>query len=1316
MRKRFGTLALAATLMMVLSLAGPVWALQTGQTVEAGDDAARKIQALATTDIDFIQLGEGTFKLGNIKVGTQVTIRGAGPGKTIIDATGFENAFIVGGERKNRIQQFPGGLEGLTIRNATGAGVVIDGADKVTVHNVSILDCPAGVTVAKSKGVRLSNLVVANAQSGVSIVNSTECVLVNATIADIAGTAIGVSGSKDVTVFNNLVAGAAFGIVLGDGNKGLAIDHNIYNANFIGRMPGHPARKLMEAWYHLSGFDRHSQTITVEFADAANHDYRVTSRLPWSPTRATTAFMGAKKLNNKLAFPTDIAGKDRGAGVDIGAFQATFDAPRKADGKFEVKSGAGVTSAGLFTKDGICVQYLFQNKPLPRGTYEYWLPSRDWQGREIKPGDYELRLVEANLKLRYIAAAGNGDAQTSTLFADRATTRRYSLDPLAAAFTDDGRIVLAQNGFECHEHVRLFTKNMGDITWSMTGGGNAVAVAIDHEKKFAYVLRQPAGDRGCSLIRIHVETGEPAPFANGSFEKTFDAIKGAAYMAVVSGVMAISEPAANKVHIIRLGDGPTIIDSVDVPSPTHIAVDRNMNGGMGGWVLSENKQLLAIINDGEVKELAKVAPVEQPTAMTANNGRVAVYSAATNKVTIFDATDPKALKEVRTIGQGGEGYGKIEGDKFWAPTSLALDKDGRLLVIDRPRTILFDADGKVVRQMHGMWGQGIGHGMFAGDDRMHYVNINGEHTIILDAKNQTWEPGTRWKYTMTQATPHFFYAAGGKTFTIYTAREKDQPQYLYVARMEPDTGTVRAMSRYGVDTEGLFRQLADANGIIADDAAKGYLKNAEGKPITHPFFNERGFSNVDFQANGNIVVPLRRFVQIVPMTGLDGNGVPTYDFTKMQILNAMSEGQATFTSPYDHTTIDDVSIAEDMALHEDGSFTAVMSTKSGPGPDLCTEHANSTNMAGFDAKGNMRWFSATNPFGLKVGLYGVIELAGITFAGRGALCEWETMDRDGLGTGTLGTPADMGWGGMWLDNHRQTQGFIGNDGKPYLIAGDYCAQTYHWLALEGYDKVTRQRVPVKIDAALAAALAKEPALVVPHYPVPQPPKFTIKKIDKDLPMDGNLAKWRNLGIKPIVAAPDQTVKNDPRDTSAVIRMAHNGEKMFVQIIKFDDVVTFHQRNIGSHYLHDGIEMCINGFYEGWKYNVTRLGDDKDVVFRDRFFEAKSGPLTPEECPRKITVLASAKDVEERKMLEASRGVDMSNCKVIVIEFTLTKENILGMSSPKVQMEMGSGKSFLIGFSINDGDVPGADTMNLITWPVMYGTFSRAEAFAAATFE
>ena len=39
----------------------------------------------------------------------------------------------------------------------------------------------------------------------------------------------------------------------------------------------------------------------------------------------------------------------------------------------------------------------------------------------------------------------------------------------------------------------------------------------------------------------------------------------------------------------------------------------------------------------------------------------------------------------------------------------------------------------------------------------------------------------------------------------------------------------------------------------------------------------------------------------------------------------------------------------------------------------------------FDAKGNMRWFWPLNPFGMKMGFYGIVTIGDVTFAGRGCL-------------------------------------------------------------------------------------------------------------------------------------------------------------------------------------------------------------------------------------------------------------------------------------------------------------------------------------------
>ena len=64
-------------------------------------------------------------------------------------------------------------------------------------------------------------------------------------------------------------------------------------------------------------------------------------------------------------------------------------------------------------------------------------------------------------------------------------------------------------------------------------------------------------------------------------------------------------------------------------------------------------------------------------------------------------------------------------------------------------------------------GEAISYGWFAGDDRVHFFNINGGYDIVVDAKQRRWVPGSRWRYTMEGLTPIFYYTTAGKNFGVF---------------------------------------------------------------------------------------------------------------------------------------------------------------------------------------------------------------------------------------------------------------------------------------------------------------------------------------------------------------------------------------------------------------------------------------------------------------------------------------------------------------------------------------------------------------------
>lgn len=47
-------------------------------------------------------------------------------------------------------------------------------------------------------------------------------------------------------------------------------------------------------------------------------------------------------------------------------------------------------------------------------------------------------------------------------------------------------------------------------------------------------------------------------------------------------------------------------------------------------------------------------------------------------------------------------------------------------------------------------------------------------------------------------------------------------------------------------------------------------------------------------------------------------------------------------------------------------------------------------------------------------------------------------------------------------------------------------------------------------------------------------------------------------------------------------MAYEGNNLYVQVVRFDNVLTFHQP-LSGFYMADAMEMEINGFFSGYKY-------------------------------------------------------------------------------------------------------------------------------------
>jgi hypothetical protein len=286
------------------------------------------------------------------------------------------------------------------------------------------------------------------------------------------------------------------------------------------------------------------------------------------------------------------------------------------------------------------------------------------------------------------------------------------------------------------------------------------------------------------------------------------------------------------------------------------------------------------------------------------------------------------------------------------------------------------------------------------------------------------------------------------------------------------------------------------------------------------------------------------------------------------------------------------------------------------------------------------------------------------------------------------------------------------DNQVYATYGDNSSGRHPWYRLENQASLKRTKQPFRISperASELAALEFEP-VATPSVPARQ---LKVPRLAQPLTIDGDLEKWRKAGVQPQVVVRPSGRFDGPGDSSAVIRMAYEGQNVYFQILQFDDHPMFYQM-----IFEDNVELALNGACDGgFQFVAYKDADGQDILWRNRFFAPLPQiKLNPAHAPRLIKVLPNAQDVPERKTLEALYGVDMSNAKVIVTEFKLPidKESFAG--SEKDIFELGPGKSFWVGFFIDDNDSPYTDKQELSAWPATFGVFSAKEEGAQAICE
>jgi hypothetical protein len=92
----------------------------------------------------------------------------------------------------------------------------------------------------------------------------------------------------------------------------------------------------------------------------------------------------------------------------------------------------------------------------------------------------------------------------------------------------------------------------------------------------------------------------------------------------------------------------------------------------------------------------------------------------------------------------------------------------------------------------------------------------------------------------------------------------------------------------------------------------------------------------------------------------------------------------------------------------------------------------------------------------------------------------------------------------------------------------------------------------------------------------------------------------------------------------------------------------------------------------------------------------------------VKVLTDVNAVSERQLLETLYGVDLSKASVVLTEFKLPIDKVTFAGAEQDVFPLGPGKSFWIGFFIDDNDTPYTDVQRFIHWPATFGMFNLPE--------
>ncbi len=772
-----------------------------------------------------VQLAPGTYAC-TPTIPAGVTLRGAGYGKTILDVGAADVGITLTGNQA--------AVSELSVVSRGGGAILAHGVDSIRLSGVLVRGGAVGIRMREVDGLRIENCILDGSMTGIALDGVKHAVVVNNTLARADTVGLAMAGVSESAVFNNAIVHAGVAINIRQPGSGLLVNHNLYLALFTGKYNDEAARVSLGPWRDVSGgLDAQSVCLPVVFHDVARGDYQPVSTLAWNPAMATSAGWGVPKLGKAEAPPRDIAGEKRAAIPGVGAREAATQPPAAPDGAFTIERSEGTKSAGVFTRDGTMVRYLFRDLPLPKGTYGFVLPSRSEQGAKIGPGDYELRIVESNLRWSYRMLTANNGVGTKSDESDMDGVWR-------AIFGPANSLILGCGWNERSENLRAKDLSSGRPVWSVPGGKQTLGLCLGGDG-LVYVLQH--SDPHPVIIRLDNQ-GRLHSWPTGDLKLPVSVAK-ANGLAELAGTLYVTSGSGD-VYRIPLVTG-ALQPAFKTTSPFHPVADqqRKLLWMICGGQDFKGGTVTAFTPGGEVKYTIKQCA--NPLGVAVNGNRLAVADYDAGKIRLLDITNPAAPVAKQVVGRGDGPYGPVVADRFWfqkgvytAAREVVMDMDeaGRLAVLDGGnRPLVFAAGGSNLYMGNAQFGNAPFWARFPGEENIsRFFDPASRISWIIDARNNTWRPEAYWgrpELGQPGNSTVGFFKHQGHVYGVmrYTSPDAQKRSGFLILRYDNYVGKIVAFYCPGKNGIDVVRDENNDGAITAADGQGTQVLDTAGKPV-----------------------------------------------------------------------------------------------------------------------------------------------------------------------------------------------------------------------------------------------------------------------------------------------------------------------------------------------------------------------------------------------------------------------------------------------------------------------------------------------------